>query len=166
MKAKRILSAILSICMIASLMIVPTFAVAQPNVSISPLPTRVGIGDTFTVTISNELMKLAGFSCYLEFDADLLECTAITGADGDEYMGLNKTTGKTTWVDATIADDVAATNADGIFSFGIISVDEVEYSAGIVATLTFTAKATGFVTVTLGESSSGSGQWHSSGRRS
>jgi len=157
MKAKRILSAILSICMIASLMIVPTFAEAQPNVSISPLPTRVGVGDTFTVTISNDLMKLAGFACYLEFDADLLECTAITGADGDEYMGLNKTTGKTTWVDATIADTVVETNADGIFSFCIISVDEVEYAAGIVATLTFTAKATGFVSVTLGESSSGSG---------
>lgn len=154
-KIKQLLSVILCICMIASMFIMPaTASDPVPDILLSVDKTEAEVGDTVVVTISNNLMNLAGFGCLLYFDNDILECTEITGADGDEYLGLNKTSGKTTWVDCTYGDTVEDTNSDGIFSFGLVLANNTEFAAGIVATLTFTAKSTGSVDFKLEENSS------------
>lgn len=89
-KIKQLLSVILCICMIASMFIMPaTASDPVPDILLSVDKTEAEVGDTVVVTISNNLMNLAGFGCLLYFDNDILECTEITGADGDEYLGLN-----------------------------------------------------------------------------
>ena len=83
MKLKRILSFILSICMLATLFVVPTFADGDHVLSFTVDASKVGVGDTVTVVISNEAMSIDGLAVYLEFNKDLLECISVTGVDGD-----------------------------------------------------------------------------------
>ncbi len=151
MKLKRILSFILSICMIATLFVVPTFADGTSPFSFTVSATKVGVGDTVTVTISNTAMTTIGFAMYLDFDKDLLECTSVTGVDGDEYMGLYKTSGKFPFVEFFVCDSLNhpeegdTINSDGRFSFGHVFDPATEILAGVTATLTFKAKANGTI---------------------
>jgi len=150
--SKRILAVLLSVSMLMSTLCL-TAGAEGSNVSFTVDKETVEVGDTVTVTISNEQMKLTGFGAIFEFDNTKLTCTNITGADGDEYMGIYKSSGKSPWVDATAADNVDNTNSDGKFSFTIMNGTETEYAAGTVATLTFKATAAGTVEFKLKEES-------------
>ncbi|MBE6638824.1 MAG: hypothetical protein E7616_05140 [Ruminococcaceae bacterium] len=153
---KKYFAVLLCIGLLASMLAFTASAENIPNVALDIDKTEVAVGDTVTVTITNKEMTILGFGCYLEFDKDLLECTEITGTDGDEYLGLYKTSGKSPWVDATVGDTVEETNSDGIFSFGVLAgANDAQFAEGIVATLTFTAVAEGRLSMTLTERTSG-----------
>lgn len=158
MKTKfRVCFLLLSLCMI---FVLTSFtnanaANAATNVTLTVDKSEVNAGDTVTVVIENADLIASGFGIYMEFDNNLLECTQITGADGDEYMGMYQLDKKAPWVTAQVADDVDNTNSDGIFSFGVAIGSNKQLFEGIVATLTFTAKEAGTVTFTLNEDTSG-----------
>ena len=156
--SKRLWALLLCLCMLASFAVQPAYAATSDpnaNATMTVSKTEVKVGDTVTVTLSNKAIDVQGFGIYMEFDKNLLECTSITGADGDEYMGLYKTSGKSPWVDANLSDSVEDTNKDGIFSFGVVPGLDTEYKEGLFATLTFTAKAAGTVEFVLNEDTAG-----------
>ena len=156
--SKRIWTMLLCLCMLAFFILLPAYAATsnpQANATMTVSKTEVNVGDTVTVILSNKAISVEGFGIYLEFNKACLECTAITGADGDEYMGLYKTSGKAPWVDANLSDSVADTNKDGVFSFGVVPGLDTQYKEGVFATLTFTAKAAGTVEIVLNEDTAG-----------
>ena len=157
MNTKKMLSVILSVCMIVSMLMVPV-AAEGANIDMVADKTVCGVGETVTIVISNADMNLKGFGLYMEFDKEIVECTEITGADDDEYMGLyySGRRGAVTWLDANLATNVATTNNNGIFSFGALA-NEVGYDffEGKIATLKFTALTAGTVTFALTEETSG-----------
>ena len=153
--ARKLVCLLLSICMVLSYASVASAAGGETNVKLEVNTTSVNVGDTVTVKITNADLTASGFGIYLEFDKELLVCTQITGADDDEYMGMYQNDRKAPWVTAQVADSVADTNKDGIFSFGVaIGSDKLLYE-GTIATLTFTAQAPGTVTFILNEQTSG-----------
>ena len=159
--SKRLWALLLCLCMLASFAVQPAYAAtANPsaNATMTVSKNEVKVGDTITVTLSNKLINVQGFGTWMEFDKNLVECTAITGADGDEYLGLYKTSGKSPWMDA-VADDVANTNSDGRFSFGVVPGADTEFKEGVFATLTFTAKAAGTVEFVLNEDTAGTSEF-------
>lgn len=160
MKTKfRIAFLLFSICMILSLTSVMSVFAAETNISMTLSTSEVEVGDTFTVVISNADLNAAGFGVVLNYadNKDLIECTDVTGVDGDEYLGMyySGRKGAETWIDANVGNDAENTNSDGIFSFGVVTGKDTDFFEGTVATLTFTAKATGTVTFTLTERTSG-----------
>ena len=156
MTTKKMLSVILSICMIISMLMVPV-AAEGANIDMVTDKTECAIGDTVTVVISNTDMNMQGFGLYMEFDKEIVECTEILGVDGDEYLGLYSQGKKgASWVEPSVADDVENTNKDGIFSFGVLGATTgTNFLEGDIATLKFTAKAAGTVTFALTEESTG-----------
>ena len=156
--SKRIWTLLLCLCMLAFFTLLPAYAAtsnSQANATMTVSKTDVNVGDTVTVILSNKAISVEGFGIYLEFNKACLECTSITGADGDEYMGLYKTSGKAPWVDANLSDSVEDTNKDGVFSFGVVPGLDTQYKEGVFATLTFTAKAAGTVEIVLNEDTAG-----------
>ena len=156
--SKRLWALLLCLCMLASFAVQPAYAATsdpKANATMTVSKTEVKVGDIVTVTISNKKMDVEGFGIFMNFDKNLLECTAITGADGDQYLGLYKTSGKSPWIDAMVGDTVAETNSDGIFSFGVVTGVAAEFAEGTVATLTFTAKAAGTANFVLNEDTAG-----------
>ena len=150
----RSLIVFLVLCVCLTALFATSTIVSAENASNSVLiieTSTVKVGDEFVVTICNNELSCAAYTVWLEFDKELLECIEIVGVDGDEYLGMYKTSGKQRWVDATVGDTVDDTNKDGIFSFGVMSINDVEYEAGDVAVLTFKAKASGNVKFVLNE---------------
>lgn len=152
--SKKFCVLFLCVCMLVSVIVLPANAASTANASMTVSTTKVKVGDTITVTLTNRQINVQGFGVYMEFDKNILECTEILGVDGDEYLGMYKTSGKSPWVDA-VGDDVANTNSDGIFSFGVLTGIDTEFKAGDFATLTFVAKAEGSVTIVLNEDTAG-----------
>ena len=156
--SKKLWALLLCVCMLASVIVLPANAVATANASMTVSANEVKVGDEITVTLTNKQIDVQGFGVYMEFDKNILECTEILGVDGDEYLGLYKTSGKSPWVDA-VGDDVANTNSDGIFSFGVLTGVDTEFAAGDFATLTFVAKAEGIVDIVLNEDTAGTNKF-------
>ena len=154
---RKTLALLLCLCMVMPYLgITPVHAAEGPNVSLTVDNETVNVGDTVTVEIRNADLNARGFGIYMEFDKELLECTNITGADGDEYLGVYFEGSKgANWADGQVADSVADTNKDGRFSFGYLAGKDTKVFGGIVAKLTFTAKAKGTVTITLTEDTDG-----------
>ena len=158
-KVRRVLAMMLCLCMVIPFMNIPHAHAAEgsTNMTLTVSEDTVNVGDTVTVVIKNADVTATGVGLYLEFDKNLLECTAITGVDDDEYLGMyySGRKGAATWIDATVGDTVETTNSDGIFSFGIMQTKDTLYFEGIIATLTFTAKEAGTVRFVLNEDTAG-----------
>lgn len=153
---KRVFVLLLCLCLVLPCMsFIHAHAAEGSNVTMTVDKATVKVGEEVTVQIKNADVIASGFGIYLEFDKELLTCTEITGADGDEYMGMYQNDKKAPWVTAQVADSVADTNKDGIFSFGVAIGADKQLWEGIVATLTFTAKEAGTVTFTLNEDTAG-----------
>lgn len=157
---KRIWALLLCVCMLTALIVMPANAEpqAESNVSMTVDKTEVKVGDTITVVLTNKDIDVQGFGTWLEFDKTLVECTSVLGSYGDEYLGLDKPSGRVTWVDA-IFDDVANTNSDGRFSFGVVPGADTQFVESDFATLTFTAIAEGTVTFVLNEDTAGASEF-------
>ena len=157
---KRIWALMLCVCMLTALVVMPANAEpqAESNVSMTVDKSEVKVGDTITVVLTNKDIDVQGFGTWLEFDKSLIECTGVLGSYGDEYLGLDKPSGRVTWVDA-IFDDVANTNSDGRFSFGVVPGADTKFVESDFATLTFTAIAEGTVTFVLNEDTAGASEF-------
>ena len=157
---KRIWALMLCVCMLTALIVMPANAEpqAESNVSMTVDKNEVKVGDTITVVLTNKDIDVQGFGTWLEFDKSLVECTSVLGSYGDEYLGLDKPSGRVTWVDA-IFDDVANTNSDGRFSFGVVPGADTQFVESDFATLTFTAIAEGTVTFVLNEDTAGTSEF-------
>ena len=80
---KRLLSLLLSLLLLLSL--VPATALAASgNISMTVSPSTgtmdtLHVGDTVTVTVSNQAMTVSTFTFNVQFDKDKFECTSIVG---------------------------------------------------------------------------------------
>lgn len=84
------------------------------NCSLYISDININEGDEIAKIIENEDMIVSDFSCWLEFETDILECVLNTWVDGDSYMKLYDINNKGYSVHE--ADSVDQTNSDGYFS--------------------------------------------------
>ena len=120
--------------------------------------TNVTEGEKITITITNKRMIVSGFSCWLNFETDILECISITRSERSSgTFGFYDENGL--FHEAQVVDSVASTNSDGCFSFGFVSSEEYVFQPGNIACLTFRAKKSGTVRFSLGQDSSGRDGW-------
>ena len=160
---KKLLSLLLSVLMV--LTIVPVTALAAgANISMVVTPSAgtmntLHVGDSVTVVVSNKAMTVSTFTFNIAFNKDKFECKSIVGSDSEwpDSIGINKTSGKTTWVDATTTSTIAEANSSGSVGFGWSATADVSYSEGKIVTITFVAKQTGDASFVLSEDSGGSG---------
>lgn len=160
---KKLLSLLLSVLMV--LTIVPVTALAAgANISMVVTPSAgtmntLHVGDSVTVVVSNKAMTVSTFTFNIAFNKDKFKCESIVGSDSEwpDSIGINKTSGKTTWVDATTTSTIAEANSSGSVGFGWSATADVSYSEGKIVTITFVAKQTGDASFVLSEDSGGSG---------
>ena len=160
---KRFLSLLLSLLLLLSL--VPATALAASgNISMTVSSSTgkmdtLHVGDTVTVTVSNTAMTVSTFTFNVKFDKEKFECTSIVGADSEypDDIGLEKESGKTTWVGAQTKSTLQEANNTAAVGFGWAAADDTKYKAATIVTITFKAKAPGSAEFVLSEDSSGTG---------
>ena len=160
---KRFLSLLLSLLLLLSL--VPATALAASgNISMTVSSSTgemdtLHVGDTVTVTVSNTAMTVSTFTFNVKFDKEKFECTSIVGADSEypDDIGLEKESGKNTWVSAQTKSTLKEANNTAAVGFGWAAADDTKYKAATIVTITFRAKAPGSAEFVLSEDSSGTG---------
>ncbi|MBQ7014915.1 MAG: hypothetical protein IJN12_02200 [Clostridia bacterium] len=145
MNIKRILAAVLSVCMLLSVMVIPTFAAtsATPNLAFTVDAASVKCGEAVTVEISLNSARCTNgvVNGTLEFDSAVLEIASVT---------LNPD-----FVDSNDADvGLAYVEADGKLEISFTAPRQPAYVPNeLIATVSFEAIAGGDVTLTLNEES-------------
>ena len=160
---KRLLSLLLSLLLLLSL--VPATALAASgNISMTVSPSTgtmdtLHVGDTVTVTVSNQAMTVSTFTFNVQFDKDKFECTSIVGADSNypDEIGLEKESGKNTWAGVQTKSTLKEANNTAAVGFGWAAADDTKYKAATIVTITFKAKAAGSAEFVLSEDSGGTG---------
>lgn len=151
---KRILPLLLSIMMLVTAFAVTASAAdGATNISMEISATEVNVGDTFTIAVSYEAMKVASFACQLKYDGELVEYVSALPCDPefpDEFV-LCTRRGVTPGTIST-PEEAKAVNQIG---FVVVSPTEASYVACDIYVATFTAKKAGTVEFTLVEDSSG-----------
>ena len=150
---RKMLSVLLSVVMVVAVM--PLAVHAEKSTSNLTLDVSVEtmlVGDTITVTLSNEAMKVCSFTGGLHFDTAKFTCTSIVGAEGDENIYLSEG-GEA--VKAMVSATVADANRNGNIGFAFVGTEEASYEAGTLFTATFTANIKGTGTFSVYESSDG-----------
>ena len=134
-----------------------TLALEKSNVSMKISDDTVSVGEEVVVVLSYKDMTVSSFACGFFFDNEKFECKSIVGADPEwpEDFGLNKASGKNTWVSATAFPTVAESNGTGTVGFVVAGTIDVEYAADVILTATFVAKEEGVADFTLYEDSDG-----------
>lgn len=115
------------------------------------------IGDTVQIVVSNSAMTVSTFTFNVKFDKEKFECTSIVGADSEypDDIGLEKESGKTTWVSAHTKSTLLEANNTATVGFGWAATGETKYKAATIVTITFKAKAPGSAEFVLSENSGG-----------
>ena len=162
---KKCLSLLLSFLLLLSLIPTAVFAAdGETNVemavstdAVSGSLKDVRVGDTVTVQLSVKAMTVSSFTCGIAFDKEKLQCVQIVGSDPEypDDIGINKTSGKNTWVDFTAVSTRTEANNNGTVGFALGGAVDVEYQAGLFATITFNVIARGDCTITLYEDTAG-----------
>lgn len=158
---KRLLSLLLSLLLLLSL--VPATALAASgNISMTVSPSTgtmdtLHVGDTVTVTVSNQAMTVSTFTFNVQFDKDKFECTSIVGADSNypDEIGLEKESGKNTWAGVQTKSTLTEANNNATVGFGWAAAGDTKYKAVTIVTITFKVKATGSAKFVLSEDSGG-----------
>lgn len=158
---KRLLSLLLSLLLLLSL--VPATALAASgNISMTVSPSTgtmdtLHVGDTVTVTVSNQAMTVSTFTFNVQFDKDKFECTSIVGADSNypDEIGLEKESGKNTWAGVQTKSTLTEANNNATVGFGWAAAGDTKYKAATIVTITFKVKATGSAKFVLSEDSGG-----------
>ena len=129
----------------------------QANVSFSVSKKIVSVGDEVSVVLSYNDMAVSSFACGFFFDKEKFECVSIVGADPEypEDFGINKVSGRNTWVSATASPTVGESNVTGTVGLAVAGTKDVEYVAYTILTATFVAKAEGNADFILYEDSDG-----------
>ena len=115
------------------------------------------VGDTVTVTVSNQAMTVSTFTFNVQFDKDKFECTSIVGADSNypDEIGLEKESGKNTWAGVQTKSTLTEANNNATVGFGWAAAGDTKYKAATIVTITFKVKATGSAKFVLSEDSGG-----------
>lgn len=158
---KRLLSLLLSLLLLLSL--VPATALAASgNISMTVSPSTgtmdtLHVGDTVTVTVSNQAMTVSTFTFNVQFDKDKFECTSIVGVDSNfpDEIGLEKESGKNTWAGVQTKSTLTEANNNATVGFGWAAAGDTKYKAATIVTITFKVKATGSAKFVLSEDSGG-----------
>ena len=158
---KRLLSLLLSLLLLLSL--VPATALAASgNISMTVSPSTgtmdtLHVGDTVTVTVSNQAMTVSTFTFNVQFDKDKFECTSIVGADSNypDEIGLEKESSKNTWAGVQTKSTLTEANNNATVGFGWAAAGDTKYKAATIVTITFKVKATGSAKFVLSEDSGG-----------
>lgn len=158
---KRLLSLLLSLLLLLSL--VPATALAASgNISMTVSPSTgtmdtLHVGDTVTVTVSNQAMTVSTFTFNVQFDKDKFECTSIVGADSNypDEIVLEKESGKNTWAGVQTKSTLTEANNNATVGFGWAAAGDTKYKAATIVTITFKVKATGSAKFVLSEDSGG-----------
>ena len=160
---KRLLSLLLSLVMLLTMAPITALADGSSgNVSMVVTPSAgtmdtLRIGDTVQIVVSNSAMTVSTFTFNVKFDKEKFECTSIVGADSEypDDIGLEKESGKTTWVSAHTKSTLSEANNTATVGFGWAATDDTKYKAATIVTITFKAKATGSADFVLNENSGG-----------
>lgn len=160
---KRLLSLLLSLVMLLTMAPITTLADgSSPNVNMVVTPSAgtmdtLRIGDTVQIVVSNSAMTVSTFTFNVKFDKEKFECTSIVGADSEypDDIGLEKESGKTTWVSAHTKSTLSEANNTATVGFGWAATADTKYEAATIVTITFKAKAPGSAEFVLSEDSGG-----------
>ena len=155
---KRALALLL--CLVMVLSYVPTYIYAaegEPNVTMTVDKTEVNVGDTVIVTIKTNAMEVTSFACALKFDANLLTVAELNAPtlryemwdeDEEDYIQVP--------LEPTAFSTVDEANASGTVGAAWANATERSYSKrNTLIKITFTAKNSGTVILTLSEDSAG-----------
>ena len=160
---KRLLSLLLSLVMLLTMAPITALAdgsSANVNMVVTPSAGTMDtlrIGDTVQIVVSNSAMTVSTFTFNVKFDKEKFECTSIVGADSEypDDIGLEKESGKTTWVSAHTKSTLSKANNTATVGFGWAATDDTKYKAATIVTITFKAKAPGSAEFVLSENSGG-----------
>ena len=161
---KRIVSLVVSVAMMLSMMAVTSFAAnGETNVKYEVNKTEAAPGDEITVTISNKAMNVSTFTCGIQFDTDVLECTSVAGFRGNR-PGIWVKDEWEDWVQITEVSTPANAMVEGKVGFGKAASTSAGYLEGKLAVVTFTVKAeaSGTTDIVLYEDTAGTDAFKSS----
>ena len=154
----KLVSMVLSICLIASMLIMPAMA-ADGAVEMAIGSAEVNVGDTFTVVISNKDVTSTGLTFVLDFDASVVTLKTVKNFADQECtdpltvpLYVATTNILSPYAQSSTYATVAESNANSSFAAGFLAAADVTYKAGTIATLTFEAVASGKATFALKES--------------
>ena len=151
---KKLISLLLSVVMVATLFVATVSAAGgEANVSMEISATEVNVGDTFTVAVSYEDMKVASFACKLQYDGELVEYVSALPCDPeipDEFVLCTKR-----GVSVGTISTPAEAKVNSQIGFVVVGMTESSYVACDIYVATFVAKQAGTVEFTLVEDSSG-----------
>ena len=148
---KKMLAILLCVLMVAALLPMAVLAAGAANISMEISATKVNVGDTVEITVTNKAMNVASFGCKLQFDKELMEFVSATGCDEESPGDIGLCRGKK-FDEVTISSPDEA-NAIGQLGCVVVNTMDKDYDACVVYTATFRAKASGTVTFTLVEDS-------------
>ena len=133
----------------------------KTNVSFTVDKTTAAIGDTISVTISNDSMTIESFTCGFTFDLTKLECTSISGPDSSKphIFKIYDKDGEST--KATAVSSTEDSNKAGTVGIAFAGTADVDYQAGVLLTATFRVKAAGDAAFTLYEDTGGTDRFKS-----
>lgn len=166
-QTRKGLSVALALVMVLLLtpVILPTAAEAAEdtsdgNVSITVDNATPNVGDTVTVTLSNEDMTVSVFTCGISFDTTKLQCTDINTIDSPITDSAKLVEPQLTTLDSTDVEAGTDANSTGRVGFGVVSVDQTSphdksIDAGDFLAVEFTVLEAGEITITAYEDSAG-----------
>lgn len=166
-KTRKWLSVALALVLVLLLapVILPTAAEAAEdtsdgNVSITVDNATPNVGDTVTVTLSNEDMTVSVFTCGISFDTTKLQCTDINTIDSPITDSAKLVEPQLTTLDSTDVEAGTDANSTGRVGFGVVSVDQTSphdksIDAGDFLAVEFTVLEAGEITITAYEDSAG-----------
>ena len=150
----KLVSMVLSICLIASMLVMPAMA-TDGNVEMAVSATEAKVGDTFTVVVSNKDVTAESLIFFVGFDDTVVKLTEVQNVDGDkcsdyvtEPLYIETTNKKMPFNESTTYGFTTAVSG-WTAAFISLTGGEVNYKAGVIATLTFEAIAAGNATLTL-----------------
>ena len=167
-KANGILLLILCLALMLSSVRFAVIAEEGTNFDFSLSKTALASGDTFSVNLTSDEMTVSSIVCGILFDNDKLSCVSIVGSDPEspDEIGINKTEGKSTRVEACFVPSVNEANESGSIGAVFVNENDVSYSAGEVFTATFLAKSAGEAEITLYEDTDGADGYRSDNAKS
>ncbi len=150
---------------VAALLILAPAAIAAEsvegeNLKMESLKTSVKVGGTVTVSLGLNEVTADSVTGGIKFDTNLMECTAITGPNGEELSDfmvtgdVDKANPPHVFYKTYSSLDSDDVNTTGIVGFAYAGLVAAPYSEETVLKATFKAKATGEATFVLFEDTS------------
>lgn len=150
---KKLLPILFCVVMVVTIALTAYAAGGETNVYMTVDKTEVKPGDTITVTLSCNNMKVTSFTAGIRYDKTQLDITSIVSDDPEypEDFGLyQKSKGSSTWVPATAMSTIQQAKANGQVGFGYAGTTDKEYVGSVLFTVTFVVKEGVTDSITIG----------------